>query len=178
MPKETRPRTAIAEDWTPSEKDVAYATSKGLDAQLLVEPFVCYHGARGSLMASWPLAWRTWCQTEAVHGYNKAKLKPVVDANDPYGADAWAATLTDTVPDTVEGRVVPTLGGYDAAGVARDVCQAAGLPAEWRGDLKAIGDWLRAGVEPAHMLAVIGRGRGPRTAGSWRYYDKVMKGES
>lgn len=58
----TKRRSQICKDWQPSDKDRAYALKKfpqyPIDEQ--AEAFRNYHQARGSLMASWPAAWRTW----------------------------------------------------------------------------------------------------------------------
>lgn len=54
----------LPEDWSLSEKDREFFKLRtGADdaaADLEAERFAAYHQSRGSLMASWPAAWRTW----------------------------------------------------------------------------------------------------------------------
>jgi hypothetical protein len=80
------------------------------------------------------------------------------------------------VPDKISsGETVPTIGGYDAAGVAFDACVAAGLPEDWRGDLTPIANWLRDGIDPKIITAAVSRSNHPRIPGSWRYYDARVR---
>ncbi len=56
-------RTAIREDWAPSEEGVAFAEARGWDAVRIAEEvigFVNRHVANHTLSASWAASWRTW----------------------------------------------------------------------------------------------------------------------
>lgn len=58
-----KPRTRIAENQLPSEADAKHATERGLSrGEFLAEwrRFVDWHRAKGSTMADWQAAWRTW----------------------------------------------------------------------------------------------------------------------
>ncbi|NEV75518.1 hypothetical protein DYI24_00280 [Rhodopseudomonas sp. BR0C11] len=62
-PKRARPRTAIPDDWQPSEADWKYARSMGYSDREIpfqAERFRNHHVSRGNLMADWPAAWKTW----------------------------------------------------------------------------------------------------------------------
>lgn len=62
-PKRAKPRTSMAEDRQPDERDRVAATEAGLtDEQFRAEwrSFRNHHIAKGSLMADWSAAWRTW----------------------------------------------------------------------------------------------------------------------
>lgn len=79
-----KPRTQIAEDAQPSEKDRAAAAEAGLSAEQFRTEwrrFRDHHRAKGSLMADWSAAWRTWLgniaefqrQPRASPGYSHPK---------------------------------------------------------------------------------------------------------
>ena len=60
-------RTPLPEDWTLSDKGRAYARQRGFDLpkiEAMVEAFRNHHVSRGSLMADWEAAWRTWVENE------------------------------------------------------------------------------------------------------------------
>ena len=183
VPKSSN-RTRIGEDWQPSDVDRAFASGLGLDAERIervAEHFKDWHLSHGSLMASWPAAWRLWCRNEAKWARSRAQrslalVAVVADPSDPYGAKKWAETLPDRVPDTIGGAVVMAIGGFDVVGTAVDVCRVAGLQPEWRGELTHIADWLRDGFEPEHIVAVIRASSRPRTPGSWWWYDEKVRG--
>lgn len=62
-PKRAKPRRQIADDAQPTERDRAYADQGGLnsdDFRLEWRKFRNHHRAKGSLMADWEAAWRTW----------------------------------------------------------------------------------------------------------------------
>jgi hypothetical protein len=181
--KQTARRTRIAEDWQPGADGRAFAEGLGIDVEREAPGFLDYHLAHGSLMLSWAAAWRSWCRRAVEYGHATGQrnlpLLSVVAAVDPadlYGATAWAASVAGTMPDrSAEGALVPHLAGYDAAGVARDCCAAAGLAPEWRGDLSIVASWLLDGVDPDEFVAVIRRASRPaRPITSMRYYDRAV----
>jgi len=58
-----KPRTSISEDQQPAERDCEAAKEAGLSGAAFREEwrkFRDYHRAKGSLMADWSAAWRTW----------------------------------------------------------------------------------------------------------------------
>jgi hypothetical protein len=101
---------------------------------------------------------------------------PGDDPTDAYGARGWAAKLPDVRSGTVRGATVLCLDGWDVVATARDVCAAVGLPATWRGDLSAVADWLRAGIEPDAMVDAVRRARKPQgDLHSLRWFDAVVR---
>lgn len=176
-------RSQITEGWTPGPREREFAEGLGVDHETQAEAFRDFHLARGSLMADWSAAWRTWCRNEVKFGRAPGQrilpLMAVATRSDPaddYGAKGWAASLQDARPGTMgDGSVVICLRGYDAAATARDVCAAAGLPPSWRGNLGMIGDWLRAGLDPDAIVEAVRSARPPRTPGIWQYYDARVR---
>lgn len=58
-----KPRTQISEDAQPTPKDISAAEEAGLNSATFREQwakFRNHHRAKGSLMADWQAAWRTW----------------------------------------------------------------------------------------------------------------------
>ena len=56
-------RSQIPADWKPNPKDIAHASSKGLDPATITalgEQFLDHHTAKGTVLASVSAAWRTW----------------------------------------------------------------------------------------------------------------------
>ena len=181
---ETTRKTRITEGWQPSPDQIDFAEKVGIaDVDAVADSFRDHHLMHGKLMASWAAAWRTWCRNQVKFGHASGQrhlpllaIASVPDPADPYGAKAWAARLPDARPDTLPGGIVAMcVGGYDAAGTARDLCEAVGLPPDWRGDLAPIAEWLRAGLSPDAILEAVIQGGQPRISGSWRYYDARVR---
>ena len=62
-PKRARPKSKILEDAQPTDRDRQSASDAGLSGEAFRTEwrrFRDYHISRGSLMADWPAAWRTW----------------------------------------------------------------------------------------------------------------------
>lgn len=86
--KRTRIRCAIEEDAKPSAADAKAAIDRGLSAGDLVvqwRKFRDYHISRGSMMADWPAAWRTWLgnineYSPAGHRHGTPEKRTVHDA--------------------------------------------------------------------------------------------------
>lgn len=94
-PKEKRqprklPTTPISADWRPEKADIEFAADRGLDPQQEAPRFVAYHMQKGSLMASWAGAWRTWClnkvkwQAEDAKRLRPVTMRDVVDRKETY----------------------------------------------------------------------------------------------
>lgn len=63
--KRAKSRSQIAADAQPDEADIGSATDAGLapdQARREWAKFIDYHRSRGSVMADWRAAWRTWCR--------------------------------------------------------------------------------------------------------------------
>ena len=56
----TKSRTQIDPCFLPNEAGEAAAASKGVNLITEIQKFTDYHTAKGSLMADWQAAWRTW----------------------------------------------------------------------------------------------------------------------
>jgi hypothetical protein len=175
--KRTANRTQIKQNWTPGPDEADFAEKAGIDWNKEAPKFIDYHLAHGSLMASWPAAWRTWIRNAAAW---MAKAQPVRSdlvslsqaKDDAYGAGWWASTLGNTTRETIGAQLVICVNGYDVVAVARDCCAAAGLAPEWRGDLSSVEGWLREGIDPdAAVAAIQAERRKPARIASMRYFD-------
>lgn len=180
MPTSSR-RTKISQNWAPCADDVIYAEGHGIgDVTAVAEEFVDYHLGRGTLMLDWRAAWRTWCRNQVKWGKATVPKAPLLmngDAeSDPYGALAFAGACKFAKPGTSEdGRKVPSVAGWDLVGVLVDVCEAAAIPPEWRGDLAPVAIWLRDGLDPESIVDVIRAHKPPRVPGSWWWYEKRVR---
>jgi hypothetical protein len=170
-------RTRIASEWQPSADGLAYATERAIDAEE-IEAFRDYHLAHGSLMADWDAAWRTWCRNAVKFNRTKPASPPllqVIDGADLWGITAWSRQLPDAVPDTLAGEPILALNGYDVQAVAWDICNAVGLPPDYRGNLEPIADWLRAGIDPDVILEAIRTSKKPDRPNLHYYSLRVME---
>lgn len=181
MPTSSR-RTTIKQNWLPSPDDVAYADGKGIgDIDAVCEEFRDYHQGRGTLMLDWRAAWRTWVRNQVKWGKHTKPAAPLLngqnDAADSYGAQSYARKCKFAIPGTLEdGSTVPSVNGWDLVGVLVEVCEAAGLQPDWRGDLAPVANWLRDGLEPEAIISAIRAHRPPREPGSWWHYERKVRG--
>lgn len=63
-PPRAKARSAVPADFWPSAAGIAFAAERGMDDAALpdqVQRFRDNHEGRGTLMANWDAAWRTWC---------------------------------------------------------------------------------------------------------------------
>ena len=58
--KRRKPQSAMPEDFTPNETGMALAAGKNVAVEAELQKFRDYHAAKGSVMADWQAAWRTW----------------------------------------------------------------------------------------------------------------------
>lgn len=58
--KRRKPQSAMPEDFTPNETGMALAAGKSIAVEAELQKFRDYHAAKGSVMADWQAAWRTW----------------------------------------------------------------------------------------------------------------------
>jgi hypothetical protein len=74
--KRAAARTSVDPDWRPSGEQIAWVRARWFasDAQVAqqAEKFRDWHTAKGSLMADWAAAWRTWW----LNGYHGIKRRP------------------------------------------------------------------------------------------------------
>lgn len=61
--RKTTKRTACRPDFWPNDNGQRRAADLGIDISEEVRRFVDYHTGKGSLMADWQAAWRTWCDS-------------------------------------------------------------------------------------------------------------------
>jgi hypothetical protein len=69
LPKAPRAkaRSRIPSDWSLSEEDIGYASDRGFGVpqiDVMLERFRNHHAGKGSVMADWSAAWRTWVGNE------------------------------------------------------------------------------------------------------------------
>jgi len=63
--KRARGRTRFPDAWIPAAAERAIADQVGMtcaERRDEWDQFADHHRAKGSLMADWPAAWRTWCR--------------------------------------------------------------------------------------------------------------------
>jgi len=80
-----KPRTALSEGQLPQPADVEAAKRAGLDKPAFIEQwqkFRDYHRAKGSLMADWSAAWRTWLGNMAQF-QARSRAGPYPERRDP-----------------------------------------------------------------------------------------------
>ena len=58
--KRRKPQLGLPDDFSPNEVGLAKAAEKHIDVQAELAKFRNYHEAKGSVMADWQAAWRTW----------------------------------------------------------------------------------------------------------------------
>lgn len=74
-----RARTMIAEDAKPSDKDSAAAKESGMSNPVAWrewQKFINHHRSKGSLMADWSAAWRTWCMNWRRFAEERGEIAP------------------------------------------------------------------------------------------------------
>ena len=81
-----KPQLAMPEDFTPSEAGTALAAEKRIDVTAELRKFRDYHAAKGSVMADWQAAWRTWVGN-ARPGTAAVNIAPAMKR----GSDEYAA---------------------------------------------------------------------------------------
>ena len=75
-----------------------------------------------------------------------------VGPDDPYGLKAWF----DRQPDRkINAKGHWEIGGYHVDEVMPEVAARARLPDNWRGNLDALGDWLRADITSKQIYAGV-----------------------
>lgn len=96
--KKPKKRTSVRADFRPEGEGLAAAIAAGLNVEEELRRFIDHHEAKGSTMASWPAAWRTWVSNAVSFG----KGKPGTAAK---GDTSWlAATGFETVAEAQNHR--------------------------------------------------------------------------
>lgn len=67
VPKKDKSRSSIPADWVPDQAGRSFAEARGVTPAELPR-FRDHHLAKGSLMADWDAAWRTWCMNAVKFG--------------------------------------------------------------------------------------------------------------
>lgn len=79
-------RTSISEDARPTDRDREEGRKVGMAGDVFDRQwrkFVDHHRAKGSLMADWAAAWRTWCGNFPSFGQPKPNVLPFATGSDP-----------------------------------------------------------------------------------------------
>lgn len=66
-------RSRIAEDFTPNDAGTKAASDAGIDIKAEIARFIDHHSAKGSVMADWQAAWRTWVSNAVSFGRGSKK---------------------------------------------------------------------------------------------------------
>ena len=70
--KKAAPRTLLPEGFAPNDAGSKAATDAGLNVAAELRRFRDHHESKGSLMANWQAAWRTWVGNAISYGRGKA----------------------------------------------------------------------------------------------------------
>lgn len=81
--KRAKARSSIPADWQPDQAGWEFASARDITLSVTVPKFRDYHIAKGSLMADWAAAWRTWCSNDV-----QFRRTPARAPSQPQ-ADAW-----------------------------------------------------------------------------------------
>ena len=76
--KQPTRRFRLPEDFYPNESGIAKAKDSGLDVKFEFQKFSDYHRGKGTVMADWDAAWRTWT-TNAVQYRKGNSHGPTID---------------------------------------------------------------------------------------------------
>lgn len=123
-PTRAKVRSQIAENAQPDERQRADAREAGLTAELFRtewRKFRDHHQAKGSLMADWAAAWRTWLGN--VHGFQPRAGPATSPKKNPYYAaarQAMEAMNGQTDHDPPEDRGNRSPGAFEPSSEDRD----------------------------------------------------------
>lgn len=108
-------RSAIPENWTPSEKDISHAKDRKLDSQTIAavgEQFRDHHISKGTLFANHSAAWRTWVKNHI--GYHGTGTWPSNGKGGPGKNNGGRQSLT-----TARNSVIAEIELYENGGADR-----------------------------------------------------------
>jgi hypothetical protein len=109
--RRAKPRTQIAPDWHPTDEQIGWVKEgwEASDTQITAQAaqFRDHHRSRGSLMADWPAAWRTWWR----NGYHKIPLRPVATAAAPVTPPPDLDDRSGRLHAALERRLSPKVYG-------------------------------------------------------------------
>lgn len=104
------PRTGIAADFYPTPAGIAFAAARGITPEILsteIQKFQDNHQARGTLMADWDAAWRTWAgYFRGYAGKSSKPAKPTGAENAQFMEDYVNGTLPPEPPDYPYGTTI------------------------------------------------------------------------
>ena len=126
----------------------------GDDCEIVLNAILAAADARPADPVPWLLA---ACRARSP---GKAPAPPVDNDGDLCGIAGWIETLPDVKddPDPAAPELRRwTINGYYIDWWAEEVAEAAKLPADWRGRLDALADWLRADLDPEAIRRAIER---------------------
>jgi hypothetical protein len=101
-PTRSRARAQLPDCWQPDEQDLEYATDRTFEEpkiRQMANAFSNHHRAKGSLMADWHAAWRTWVENEikfhgGTNGYRTRDLRTAqASGSTPTSSDAILAGM-------------------------------------------------------------------------------------
>lgn len=119
-----KPQTALPEDFAPNDVGMNRAAEKHLDVPTELEKFRNHHAAKGSVMADWQAAWRTWVGN-ARPGVARSQQRPhdreAADRADPrpqWALDAGFANVYEARNDGCNERTAHLFRDGKRVGVA------------------------------------------------------------
>lgn len=104
-------KTRLSNDWKPGAAEIAYAVEHGFSPSQVPQigvRFIDHHVGKGTTMADWLAAWRTWVRNEISFG----RIKPEAPKPAAPRADGWPLSWPqDTCRQQfLQGRWSPGIG--------------------------------------------------------------------
>jgi uncharacterized protein YdaU (DUF1376 family) len=101
----SKPRQQLPADFYPNSTGEAAATAKGIDILSELSKFSDYHRAKGSVMADWQAAWRTWVgNAKPVAGASRSQPKSFAQQDREAGMARWEEMTGRIHPDRIKAQ--------------------------------------------------------------------------
>lgn len=104
--KQSKRRTQLPDDFYPNESGVLAAAEAGVNIPIDLVKFTNHHKAKGSVMADWQAAWRTWVSNSAKFSPKSNTIETFAERDARNARKRWeemtGRTHPDNMPETFE----------------------------------------------------------------------------